>query len=216
MQELETYYAKRAKEHDKVYLKPERQEDLYLLKKELPKMVVGKKVLDVGCGTGYWTYFLSQQAGNITGVDVNQAVLDEATTREYRCPVSFQEGSYYELSSLADTYDVVFGGFVYSHIPKEKEETFFHSILERLTPGGQLILLDNRYVEGSSTPIFRTDAKGNTYQKRKLESGEHFEILKNFPTDQSFLNLTQVGLELRSFKQLPYYWKAIWVKTHTP
>ena len=208
MQELETYYAKRAKEHDKVYLKPERQEDLRLLKKELPKIVAGKKVLDIGCGTGDWTYYLSQLATSITGVDVNQPVLAEASTREYGCPVSFQQESYYELTALDDTYEVVFGGFVYSHVSKEKEEAFFHNILERLVPGGQLILLDNRYVEGSSTPISRTDAAENTYQTRKLESGEHFEILKNFPTEESFQSLSRLGLRLDSFQQLPYYWKA--------
>ncbi len=213
MQELETYYAKRAKEHDKVYLKPERQEDLHFLKEELPKMVAGKKVLDIGCGTGYWTYYLSQSATHITGVDVNQPVLDEATEREYGCPVSFQQGSYYELSSLEDTYEVVFGGFVYSHVPKEKEEAFIHNILERLVPGSQLILLDNRYVEGSSTPISRTDTAGNTYQTRKLESGESFEILKNFPTEEGFHKLSRLGLRLDSFQQLPYYWKATLTKT---
>ncbi|MEL6191279.1 MAG: class I SAM-dependent methyltransferase [Bacteroidota bacterium] len=213
MQELETYYAKRAKEHDKVYLKPERQEDLHLLKEELPRIVSGKKVLDIGCGTGYWTYYLSQQATSITGVDVNQPVLDEASTREYGCPVSFQAGSYYELAALDDAYEVVFGGFVYSHVPKEKEEAFFHNILEKLAPGGQLILLDNRYVEGSSTPISRTDTAGNTYQTRKLESGEQFEILKNFPAEESFLSLSRLGLALDSFQLLPYYWKATLAKT---
>ncbi|MEM8898336.1 MAG: methyltransferase domain-containing protein [Bacteroidota bacterium] len=215
MQELETYYAKRAKEHDKVYFKPERQADLTLLRKELPEMVEGKKVLDIGCGTGYWTQYLSQQAASITGIDINQAVLNEAALREYGCTIYFQVGSYYELSSLNEMYEVVFGGFVYSHVPKEKEAAFFHSILEKLAPGGQIILLDNKYVEGSSTPIARTDAAGNTYQTRKLESGERFEILKNFPEEQAFLNLSKVGLELLTFQQLPYYWKATLVKTET-
>ena len=44
------------------------------------------------------------------------------------------------------------------------------------------MFLDNNYVEGSSTPIARRDSDGNTFQKRTLEDGAEFEVLKNFPT----------------------------------
>ena len=42
------------------------------------------------------------------------------------------------------------------------------------------MLLDNRYVAGSSTPIARTDAAGDTWQQRPLDDGSRHAVLKNF------------------------------------
>ena len=44
-------------------------------------------------------------------------------------------------------------------------------------------MLDNRYVEGSSTPVTERDADGNGYQLRKLADGSTHRVLKNFPTE---------------------------------
>jgi hypothetical protein len=60
----------------------------------------------------------------------------------------------------------------------------------RLEPGARVAMLDNRYVEGSSTPITRRDEAGNTYQQRTLDDGSAHEVLKNFPTrEQAFAAL---------------------------
>ena len=39
-------------------------------------------------------------------------------------------------------------------------------------------MIDNRYVEGSSTPIIRRDRFGNTYQERVLRDGTRHEVLR--------------------------------------
>ena len=49
-------------------------------------------------------------------------------------------------------------------------------------PGARVVMIDNRYVEGSSTPIAETDAAGNTYQRRRLDDGSTHRVLKNFPS----------------------------------
>ena len=69
-----------------------------------------------------------------------------------------------------------------------------------------MVFLDNNYVEGSSTPVARRDSDGNTYQKRKLEEGAEFEVLKNFPTEtelRASVNALADGVEVTQFK---YYW----------
>ena len=58
-----------------------------------------------------------------------------------------------------------------------------NDIPSKIKPGSLIAFLDNRYVEGSSTPVSRTDGGGNTYQTRKLDDGSSHEVLKNFPAE---------------------------------
>jgi hypothetical protein len=55
----------------------------------------------------------------------------------------------------------------------------------RLQPGARVVLLDNSFVQTSSTPISRRDEAGNTYQLRTLDDGSVHEVLKNFPTPEA-------------------------------
>ena len=52
---LQSYYASRAPEYDEVYRKPERQADLRSIERWLPPHFSGVAMLEVACGTGYWT-----------------------------------------------------------------------------------------------------------------------------------------------------------------
>jgi len=62
------------------------------------------------------------------------------------------------------------------------------------------VFFDNRYVEGSSTPISRRDAQGNTYQARKLDNGSAHEVLKNFPTERELIERASAhGLDAKEF-----------------
>ena len=57
----------------------------------------------------------------------------------------------------------------------------------RLEPGAQVVMLDNSYVQTSSTPLSHSDEHGNTYQTRPLDDGSTHEVLKNFPSpEQAF------------------------------
>ena len=49
------YYRRRAGEYEAIYAKPERQADLARLRSSIPARLAGRRVLEVACGTGYWT-----------------------------------------------------------------------------------------------------------------------------------------------------------------
>ena len=85
---------------------------------------------------------------------------------------------------------------------------FLEALGKRLAPGARVAFLDNRYVEGSSTPVSRRDAEGNGYQTRRLADGTTHEVLKNFPTaGQMEKRLGRHGGEVR-FTNYQYYWVA--------
>lgn len=53
--DLRAYYARRAVEYEAIYAQPERQADLRTLEAALPACFSGRSVLEVACGTGWWT-----------------------------------------------------------------------------------------------------------------------------------------------------------------
>ena len=52
---MAAYYAQRAAYYERVYFKPERQPDLRLMEAWLAEQFVGQQVLEIACGTGWWT-----------------------------------------------------------------------------------------------------------------------------------------------------------------
>ncbi|MEO0896800.1 MAG: class I SAM-dependent methyltransferase [Bacteroidota bacterium] len=201
------YYKKRAKEYDLVYQKPERQQDLKQIKAFLSTQFHQKKMVEIACGTGFWTHILAQHAAHIYASDINQEVIDIAQSRHYpKQNVSFDTVDLYQLNGKG--YQGLFGGFIWSHIKKEELAAFVKLCQDMLVKGGELIFVDNKYVEGSSTPIKRTDEEGNTYQLRRLSSGEEFEVVKNFPNQSEFAEA--IGVGEFEWIELDYFWIGKW------
>jgi ubiquinone/menaquinone biosynthesis C-methylase UbiE len=62
---MQSYYAARANEYDRVYDKPERQADVQAMQEWLPSLFVGSRLLEVACGTGFWTQFIAPLADQV-------------------------------------------------------------------------------------------------------------------------------------------------------
>ena len=71
MTDLKRYYAARAAEYDRVYAKPERQADIARLRDILTDLLKGHRVLEVACGTGYWTEPVGRVAESVLATDIN-------------------------------------------------------------------------------------------------------------------------------------------------
>lgn len=181
--QLVDYYARRAQEYERIYDKPERQDELAWLRARLPELFAGKRLLELACGTGYWTQFIAPRTQHIVACDINEPVLDIARGKGLpNSSVTFRAADAFNLQAVPGVFDAAFAGFWWSHVTHEQGQRFLRGLAERLPAGATVAMLDNRYVPGSSTPIARRDAEGNTYQVRPLLSGETHEILKNFPT----------------------------------
>jgi ubiquinone/menaquinone biosynthesis C-methylase UbiE len=203
---MQSYYAARAPEYDNVYLKPERQADLQRLRDWLPPIFAHARVLEVACGTGYWTQFIAPTAAEVVAIDTSPETLAIAGKRVARSNVRFLVGDAYCLPTNPGGFDAAFAGFWFSHIPKRRQLAFLAGLGRVLDPGATVVLLDNLYVAGSSHPIAERDAEGNTYQSRALGDGSTHRVLKNFPSE-SELNALVDGLGSRAiFTCFEYYW----------
>jgi demethylmenaquinone methyltransferase/2-methoxy-6-polyprenyl-1,4-benzoquinol methylase len=67
-------------------------------------------------------------------------------------------------------------------------------------------MIDNNFVEGSSTPISKIDTEGNTYQLRRLEDGSEYEVLKNFYLEDELKTKFKNCCSSFEIINLKYYW----------
>jgi demethylmenaquinone methyltransferase/2-methoxy-6-polyprenyl-1,4-benzoquinol methylase len=206
---LTAYYAQRAAEYERVYTKPERQPDLALLRKRIPMLLADRVVYEVACGTGYWTQFIAPAARSIFATDFNEDVLAVARTKPVpEDRVFYATADAFNLPPPPVRCDAGFAGFWWSHLRRDEIENFLQGFFTRLRPGARFVFVDNRYVEGSSLPITRTDAEGNTFQERQLDDGTRHEVLKNFPDAAAVRSLLEPYVKRSSVESLPYYWLA--------
>ncbi len=207
---LEHYYSKRAAEYEQIYQKPERQHELEWLRGRVPEIYRRRTVLEVACGTGYWTQFIARTAAKVHACDINDSVLEIA--REKPLPkgrVSFFKADAVSLEGVPAGCDAAFAGFWWSHVKKSDLARFVQSLAAHLEPGAVVGILDNQYAEGSSTAISRRDAEGNTYQMRKLANGEQYEVLKNFPSAAELAQAVRPVAREAHLESLAYYWLLV-------
>lgn len=203
---MQAYYAARAPEYDAVYLKPERQADLRAIEQWLPPVFAGARVLEVACGTGYWTRLIAPVAAEVLALDCAPETLAIACRRVPAEHVRFVAGDAYELPRDAGCFDAAFAGFWFSHVPIARRVEFLRGLNAVLRPGARVVLLDNCRVEGSSSPVSARDAEGNTWQVRRLGDGSTHRVLKNFPSEAE-LRAALAGLGSGfALTRWPFYW----------
>jgi SAM-dependent methyltransferase len=205
-QELAAYYAKRAAVYEQVYDRPERQADILAVRQRLKETLANHRVLELACGTGYWTQFYADAAASVLATDINPEMLELAKAKSLDSEkVKWQLADAHRFQ-VTEPVSACFAAFWWSHVKREEQEGFLADLRKKLGKDCLLVLLDNVFVDGSSTTIARTDQHGNTYQIRTLPDGERTEIIKNFPTDSALRKkIAPAANDIRIFR-LPHYW----------
>src|ERR1017187_998500 len=203
---LVSYYKDRAEEYEKIYSKPERQNDLVSVTEILQSIFTDKQVLEIACGTGYWTERIAASATSILATDINESVIEIAKKKNfYKSKVSFGIADIYNFPEQ-NKYESLFGGFIWSHIKLQYIDEFLLSVNRLVYPGGTVVFIDNNFIKGSSHQITKTDEEGNTFQTRNLEDNTQHLVLKNYPTEEFLRNkLMDVANEIKIIN-LTYYW----------
>jgi len=203
--DLVEYYRRRAGEYEAIYARPERQADLAHLKSVIAQRLRARRVLEVACGTGYWTTGIAAAAASVVATDLADEPMQIARNKAYAKEVLFRKEDAYRLPSDLGRFDGAFVGFLWSHIPRERLGEFVGSLHARLDAGARVLILDNTYVGGSSTPLSAPDAAGNTTQERTLADGSRFRLLKNYPAPGELEAHLPGAVSVTTLK---YYWLA--------
>lgn len=206
--DMVSYYAERAAEYERIYAKPERQPDLQRLRQILGSLFQGRDVLEISCGTGYWTEAIASSARTMVATDINDEMLNVARNKHWAsAAIEFCRADSYALPDFGRHFSGGFAGFWWSHIPQRKLAGFLAGFHARLEPGALVAIADNRYVEGSSTPVSRVDANGDSFQTRQLADGSIHEVLKNFPSPSELESVIgRFAAQSISITLLDYFW----------
>ena len=115
--ELVDYYRRRAAEYEAIYAWPERQADLAILREKIPGKLRGARVLEIACGTGYWTQLVAALAAQMLATDLAEEPLAIARAKTYPKNPSFIHADAYALPDSLGRFDAALAVFWWSHVP---------------------------------------------------------------------------------------------------
>ncbi|HEU0079167.1 MAG TPA: class I SAM-dependent methyltransferase [Longimicrobiaceae bacterium] len=137
------------------------------------------EVLELACGTGWWTAELARYADRVTALDaspetlaLNRARVEGASVRHVQAEI---------FSWRPDRrYDAVFFSFWLSHVPPERFAAFWDTVRAALRPGGRVFFVDSLRTETSTAADHQLPGAGGTVAVRSLNDGRSFRIVKVF------------------------------------
>ncbi len=106
----------------------------------------GKRVLDVGCGTGAVALACAARGADVVGIDISPGMLEIAQRK--RCP-SAGSVEWLELSAMEiedrfakDAFDAVTSCITFSELSPEEQSYVLNVVYSRLRPGGTIVIAD--------------------------------------------------------------------------
>lgn len=208
----EEYYRHRAAEYEQIYFReiPERRKEIDDEADRLRALVAGKAVLEMACGTGYWTKVMSETAAQVTASDIWPEMLAQAKQKQFGCPVDFIAADMFAHPWPEQAFDAVAVGFWFSHQPKQEFDKFFELLWRPLKPGGRIWLIDNNPpAEGTHHEFVRKDEFGNSFKRRYLENGEQHVILKNYYEEEELRQIFEPTMRIERMTYKNYYWSVV-------
>jgi len=98
-------------------------------------LVSDARVLEIGCGTGYFTKELAKSGAGITAIDISPDLLDIARKEVPTDNVTFQVANAYSLDFSDDNFDYIVGSSVLHHLEVDKALFEFYRVLKH---GGRI------------------------------------------------------------------------------
>ena len=206
------YYKKRAPEYEQIYYRdiPDRRKEIDNEAAALEKLAVNHQVLDIACGTGYWTEVIARSAQSVVACDISKEMIAEAKKKKYVKPVSFLQSDLYNIPLKSQSFDLVTLGFWFSHHPREEYDKLFELIKSMLTYDGIIWMIDNNPpAEGSKLESTGTDEHNNNFKKRYLDNGEEYIIIKNYFSKDELTDIFSVQFNILRLRFNKYYWSVL-------
>jgi 2-polyprenyl-3-methyl-5-hydroxy-6-metoxy-1,4-benzoquinol methylase len=103
--------------------------------------IKAKKILDLGCGTGWFSVILAKRGAIVDGIDISETAIDIAKRRAIvngvELATNFQPMSFYDLEYPDGHFDAIIG-LAALHHARDKDR-LRDSLFRVLKPGGRII-----------------------------------------------------------------------------
>ncbi len=210
---MEEYYRKRAPNYEKFYHECEskiKQANLFTVQL-LKEFLMKKSVLELACGTGYWTQFLSQTAKGIIATDLLPETIFYAKQKNYVSPVTFVIADAYNLPFSNNSFDGGLANFWFSHIPKDRIDSFLINFHRTLKSKSRVFLADNNPQLLPDGRLISFPNDNNTYRHRTVSDGSEHYVLKNYYTKDDLISIFSKHIENFNESNVyidDYFWRV--------
>ena len=207
------YYAERADVYDETagYTNAEAEKLRNPIKERYRRLFAGHDVLEIACGTGYWTQVIGEVAKSLLATDINQSVINLACRR---CSdlhnVEFCLADAFSLRGIPNHFTAAVAIWWWSHIPKNAIGTFLNALHSKLVPGAVVLFSDHL---SSVFASYRVDADGNNIELRTLPDGRSFEVVKNYPSEREITDALGDSVDNIKYTERPV--ENSWMLTYT-
>ena len=210
-QQVAKYYALLGEALEDKYLEPDMDEDIDDMSIHLGNVLAGHTVLELGCGTGFWTEVAAESAQSVLAVDINASLVDIARERPMtEGKVTFRVADALDLPEDINKENgkitAVLVSFLWSHLNKKEQEQLLATLKKRLGKDVLMVILDDAFVEGFSETIARTDAEGTTYQILTTPEGERIEVPKSYPSDSALRKRLGTVVKEIKIERIEFFW----------
>jgi 2-polyprenyl-3-methyl-5-hydroxy-6-metoxy-1,4-benzoquinol methylase len=131
----------------------------------------GKRVLDVGCGIGFFTNEMLELGANVVGCDYSRYAVKFAKERYPKLKII--QHSAYEINLLGGNWDLITSFDVIEHLGRP--EVFLRKAFQILKPNGKLVIsTDNENYLFSRSPLNRLE----NFLLRTSSSGRAYRLIK--------------------------------------
>lgn len=174
------------------------EEEVAQVAEALDAVVPTGRVLELACGTGWWTQRLVRHADELTCLDASPETIERARVR---APAArFVVADLFEWEP-DQAYDVVFFSFWLSHVPPNRFDAFWGLVERALAPGGRVFFIDGLGTSDPERQRFRAARQRATEQEgvvvRKLEDAREFRIVKVYHEPEALQDrLTRMGWDI--------------------
>ncbi len=184
------YYRARASEYDAWFLRQGRYDrgeahrkrwfaEVEVLVGALENFAPRGNILELACGTGWWTEQLVRYGDSLTAVDASPEVIALNRQRLPSANVKYVQADLFSWTP-EQKFDTVFFSFWLSHVPPERFAGFWATVKASLNPGGRVFFIDSSYTPEGTAKDHVLNGREATTVTRRLDDGRTFDIVKVF------------------------------------
>lgn len=157
----------------------------------------GKKVMEIGCGTGYMSFVIAEATGmKVLGSDLCVPFIEEARGKYVLPNLRFEVLDFNKVAeNLSETFDYIVGNGILHHLYYNLDEVFIN-FRKLLNPGGKIIFMEPNIYNPYVSAIF----KNKTLRKKARLEPDEMAFSKSFISEKlKKHSYTNINVQYRDF-----------------